>query len=332
MDAFVLGAGFSKAISHYMPTMDDLLEGLRNEVARHRPTLIVDERLPIENVEALLDYLATPQPFLETPENLENQALFGRIADWLRVEVYQRQRLAMHGLSAPDWLVRLIERWHLEEAAVVTLNYDTLIEAAVHNMNLRAGGDTIFSPDLYAMPIPHAAIRLWGMSYPTRMPLPSFRLIKLHGSLNWFYSGAPGYGQPMVDVGVSAWNKDIPLAWELVRDKAPKFEAFIIPPSLVKTAYFDNEIIRGLWLTARESLDQAGRLVILGYSLPAADGPMRGLLSQATRGKTVVPVDTNPAIVDHLKAMLPGAEIDGRYVGEEGAVERFVNAGESAET
>ena len=78
---FVLGAGFSKAISQQMPTIDELGESCRRllETAGHKdrmPTYFADGLF-----EQWLSRLATDQPDYSAATNAENLGAFARASE-----------------------------------------------------------------------------------------------------------------------------------------------------------------------------------------------------------------------------------------------------------
>jgi len=56
-------------------------------------------------------------------------------------------------------------------------------------------------------------------------------------------------------------------------------EPFVVPPVAVKSDYYDLTVTRDDWLTARNALEAAKRVVLLGYSAPATDLTVASLLS-----------------------------------------------------
>ena len=83
-DVYLLGAGFSCAVSRTMPTMSALLAALKQTAE--------DEDWPLtqqlglfqaDDLESWLDALAAPQPYRSDAENAEAAAVFLRVADWL---------------------------------------------------------------------------------------------------------------------------------------------------------------------------------------------------------------------------------------------------------
>jgi hypothetical protein len=143
--------------------------------------------------------------------------------------------------------------------------------------------------------IPHRA----GPASPPP-PQSTFHLIKLHGSINWFYSGGEQFpGEQVYFRLVDSWSpysdmtQDV--SWDgppppfdlkteikkLLSDKVP----LIIPPVAEKSRFYANQTIRSLWGKAREYLAQAEEIYCVGYSLPDTDLTMKLLLQTACAGK-----------------------------------------------
>jgi hypothetical protein len=89
-------------------------------------------------------------------------------------------------------------RWIEANATVMTFNYDMLVESAFLHVTAGEGSRPIES--LYAIPLTSALSRsgvgLWGGDLPRE-----FDLLKLHGSLNWYYSGLDAPNNDTVSVG-----------------------------------------------------------------------------------------------------------------------------------
>ena len=62
-----------------------------------------------------------------------------------------------------------------------------------------------------------------------------------------------------------------------------------------KSDYYDLSVTREDWLTARESLQAASRVVLMGYSAPLTDLTVAALLGNyADPGVPCLVVDTHP--------------------------------------
>lgn len=112
----------------------------------------------------------------------------------------------------------------------------------------------------------------------------TLRLLKLHGSLNWYWTQG--------DVsGISIARPDLPGVFgaterhteEQRRRVLPGRVPFVVPPSEVKSPYYRNPVIREIWQQAAASLRSASRVIILGCSLPPADLTFAGMLADSLR-------------------------------------------------
>lgn len=183
-------------------------------------------------------------------------------------------------------LLDIVQYFSQHKVDVITLNYDTLVErcwATIFYLTHRdPWGRTYFEyPASFAQPgFPGSPFALGG-----RLGAPlwkaTFPLYKLHGSLNWFYSGSRSfYGETIFCVRASA--EESGHRPELLRDKVP----LVIPPVMEKIPHFQHETIRGLWLQAGQALRKASNVYSVGYSLPGTDLTMQFFLKvNAPKGK-----------------------------------------------
>ena len=262
-----------------------------------------------------MSYLSQVQPWLSGPEMDLHRSLAGRIRQLIG-RIVDERAWRISGSAPPEWFSRLVLCWHERQAVIITLNYDTLIESAA-----RAGvpeeprtGETlqdnkrhILPGQIYPSYFTNVAARggagLWGEE-----SLKTFRLLKLHGSVNWYYSGREiFFGETIfyndipefeIPEDENARSKKLGQLMGLVGDK----EMLIIPPVSEKTTYFNNETIRALWKEAGEALREASTVYIIGYSLPPSDLGMQMFLrgNQPTPKTHVFVVDINPKVVKHI--------------------------------
>jgi hypothetical protein len=162
------------------------------------------------------------------------------------------------------------------DSTVVTTNYDELIERAFKDLS----GGEVGHGSLYSVPITNALTRV-ATVFGGEVIGP-FKLLKLHGSLNWYYSGRDSYyGEPIFDAAVrTGWNTNLDLiddAEMAVSDKTP----LVIPPTFGKSSFFQNETILTIWRNAWQAVTNADRLICIGYSLPRSDLNMVHLASRS---------------------------------------------------
>ena len=328
-DVFILGAGFSKAIAMQMPTMVELGAKVRERLAEV-PSLssAIPDSLG-DNIELWMTYLSQPQPWLREPDIYLHRSLGGRIRQSIAAVIEERTAQASASL-APDWLRRLILSWHRREAVIITLNYDTLVEKAARDLKVSENISALLPVDIYPPYFANIASRsgvgLWGRNSDR-----TFRLLKLHGSVNWYYSGREEFH------GETIFFSDVPefgpvcdeaahyATTRRLRDMAADKETLLIPPVAEKTTYFNNETVRGLWKDAAAALQAAAALYIIGYSLPISDLGMQFFLagSSPDADSPVHVVNTDKNTLERYRKFLQRPDIRADYVGPDNPVVRF---------
>jgi hypothetical protein len=287
-EVVILVAGFSAALSAKMPLLNTL-----GVSAIERAGLSGDPRVPTAkfgegfNFENWLTTLAEDQPHLSSVVNGENLALFLRLRSAM-VEILSEAEQSALDETSPSWLATLILLLHHRQATVITFNYDRLIEIAIErlavvdpspqNLALVSTRDVLWNRP----PVP-VGDDVYGGDF-----LPTFRLLKLHGSLDWWIA-------PHDETGSTLVRKRLEIADGMPRTTSdaqrsqllPGRDVFAVPPTHSKAPYYRNFLTRELWNSSYEALRTASVISIVGYSLPAADVTLLGMLEQATRGREV---------------------------------------------
>jgi hypothetical protein len=138
-DVFILGSGFSRALSREMPCVRDFAEPLARYLSTVAPEIPVSSLLgESADVEALLGYLAEPQPWQKDAVLHRCRAALVDSILWLADHIWSCQSAAMEA-DAPVELLRLIRRWHTDRSTVISFNYDTLVEAAFVSLREELG-------------------------------------------------------------------------------------------------------------------------------------------------------------------------------------------------
>ncbi|MFG1953915.1 hypothetical protein [Micromonospora sp. NPDC048830] len=314
--ALVLGAGFSRAISDEMPLTDELGEEIRARLPQVR--LRTPRGFRNQYFEAWLSRLAEPQPDLTAADNATNQGLFLEVAQELHRVMQERELLVLH--DRPEWwLQRLVGIAHAVRATVITFNYDTLVERAVEYSVLSDWDPSNSQAKSFNLvrDIPPSPNRGgWIVDRGS----PSFRLLKLHGSLDNYWVPGDLSGATIQRLPLSGrWGQPIPPSEQLRREQLPGREPFIVPPAAAKSSFYNNPISRELWQSAARALADADRVALVGYSLPQTDLVASGMLTD-TVARANVQVDVvNPdpsSIVRRLENLGIGggniSSIDGR--------------------
>ena len=250
-EALILGAGFSKAVHEYFPITD-----LLGQDAVEYAGLSLDARVPRRPFgpgfpfEAWLSLLAEPQPHLSEAENKQNGALFTIMKEAI-VSLLSTSQASAFAAGAPKWFYELLSVMHFRGTCAVTLNYDTLVEAGVLSHNLFGTEGRVLPRDILndLPPLPNTGARFAGPFVET------FRLLKLHGSLDW-------WGVPEDWTGATLCRAECAGAFgapnqmtDIERRRIlPGREPFIVPPSATKSTYYQNPVVKELWRTAFEGL------------------------------------------------------------------------------
>lgn len=331
-EVFVLGAGFSKAVDDRFPVTDALgqLAMAARDVGMLQPPRWGDHRVTLGQLgaalrkdwgtfqggsfEAWLSQLAEPQPYLSHAQNLANRAQFAELvrAIWEVISLIEVE-VCRGGL--PAWLYRFVSTLHARQATVITFNYDRLIETAVDGADIhRFDGpfdeqQVIWSHLLDGVP---ALPPMPGQR--ARDPISTFRLCKLHGSLNWYWVPDDSTG-----LTLNAWHLDDG------EDRArhlPGREPFLVPPASAKSGYFMNPVMSEIWRRSYVALEAAQSAIFVGYSLPLTDLTAAGLFSRTIGGTphSSVVVNLHP---DDVAARV--AQLTGQQVVSHLSVEDFVD-------
>ncbi len=287
-----------------MPLLADLSYGVKDTLAT-KGIDIGPDLDALGNPEHWLSLLAERAPWLSSPEQMRNSALFIDVSQAI-YEVLTAMQVRASIETPPTWLFPLVKYWHRTQSTVITFNYDCLVELAYMDAvlpELEPGGGQ--ASDLLVIPITPAALRtasIYGGKKPN-----TFKLLKLHGSLDWWYSGPQA--EPSDPIYRMAWVGDfrrgIIEAWgeaggsALVADKVP----MLIPPAATKTPFYQNRLLAAQWVRAGEALRQAEELILMGYSAPLTDLTVTTLIATQFKGEAIVPVNRDPAVVDRVKEL-----------------------------
>ena len=339
-EVVILGAGFSNAASSSMPLVKDLgqevLERLRADSGGSgRLAVLLDqlERTFSEGnaataspgFEAWLARLAEDQPYARQSANLERRSLFSRVSEVMWEVMVERQDKALTSwegkdpsLEPSEWLYDIVSLLHQRRSTVITLNYDNLVEhAAVRSFlwgeptTSRTVGRAVRADDLFGglppfLPPVEVAIAddpVFGPSGTKLAPIvETLHLLKLHGSLSWFWIPTDPSGTTLAAWNVAEFGSGL-RDERARRQDLPGREPFLVPPTTSKASYFETMVTRELWRRAYEALKATKRVVLVGYSLPAADSTFLGLLEDTIAGRDVevIVVDTKP---EPVKAQL----------------------------
>ena len=279
-DAFLIGAGFSKAVCPQMPTMKQLYERLKDSA--HGGDGITPEEYDYAegDVEGLLSYFAITGPQDDLAEVLRKKRVTALLTNRIGSIVAELEQLGYENGFNPKGL-DLVRKWHKDKRHVLTTNYDTVVERMLgEGLEDDASGNKLQAqyPDLYPIPITHARSRQESGGFFARTSVDTCTLYKLHGSTTWYASGSEAPFAPIYGLSYSQLFDGT--FYKFVIDK----QRFIIPPVYDKSTLLSHESIRSLWHQAKHfALQAADRLYVIGYSLPETDFAMRSLLWEGAK-------------------------------------------------
>ena len=316
----ILGSGFSRALSEFMPTMWELGAQVLDELN------LPDKQLqPFnDNLEQWMSYLAADQPWLTPAQNYENRALFARVSDAVQVCIHGAEESVINEAPLPDWLLRLVWKWCDERTHIFSFNYDTLVERAVMQLNRI---DTF--GDLYALPLEWRVAAGDGGRFGGDAPRDSvLSLYKLHGSTNWSFGGldSPPNSRILLTGDFLQWAPTLaqeelsPRERSMYDDVVP----LIIPPTLTKGPYYSNLSLRGQWRRAAEGLRESKDLTVMGYSFPSADLVALQWVSTSFAGGKLGVVDSEHDRPAEIRKRLPDYDHALDSTGQH-AIERYVD-------
>lgn len=328
-DTFLLGAGFSKAISATMPTMIELYQLLEQLIGMADGFSKEAYDFADGNVETLLSYYAIPNPHDHEVEILRKKRVTMLLEIGIGEVLEDRERLSAKQRLNPSGS-KLVEHWHVQRSHVLSMNYDTLVERIAAELEYTiVGGNkaNLYYTDLYPIPVSSALSRegsVLSSNYPD-----TFTLYKLHGSTSWYKSTVETHVDPIY--GLSHEQVETPHHKKFIADK----RRFIVPPVYDKSSLLNHEGIRSLWRQAKDiALKNADNLYVIGYSLPDTDAAMPILLWEGARTGTPVKNSKKPLYVVDIdktvsarfaEKLSPYYDVNDRYAGCPDAFDLFVD-------
>ncbi len=221
---------------------------------------------------------------------------------------------------------------HNTNISVITLNYDTLLEQAFEHLYERIGYiDYSFHLMNYEKSKELEFFDFWiNPRQPietTFNPVP-FKIIKLHGSLNWKYCNCcnqtlltPWDRAIDLNKGQLTWySKKNNESFEYICPQdGTSFETLILTPSF--TQNLNRQVFTQLMSEAGREIRSAKKIVFIGYSLSNADVHVRALLKKHLQEDTKVTV-INPRITNSLKLKYQSIASNAKFVSS--TFENFV--------
>ena len=263
---YVIGAGFSEGLG--FPLMNDILPRLWDYVDdnefKQTMTRVIRFFYPhyrgmdFPNLEDLLSRMAVNEQLLDssrkyetefTKEELTNlqHTLLLKVSEWFH-EILKRTNPSTTHF---DWLYGFRDRVMREGAALVSFNWDLVLDKLLLGYNLD------------------------GSSYGLSQTLPEGPvLLKPHGSLNWFEKNPGRFINDRKRTRIF-YRKHSTRVYAFREFRAPvsstdrEYPPLIVPPVYSKD--FEKPLFTALWQNCKKVLSTATRVTFIGYSMPAAD-------------------------------------------------------------
>ena len=300
---FVLGAGFSSPAA--IPTQNEIMKDIpsslmgrnyyRNVVSLYQTLFGVDKqclyKIPLEDVFSFLDRSILSREDtnkLEIEKIWRNEASLRKLIimvfnDKLKKFAANKQFKLQREIYTSFFETLIGKRMESQKAdhfSIVTLNWDTIPEYFINKIS---------SDKKYDRVKVDYTIYDYGYEHSEHIPsihlkvkdIYNIKIAKIHGSVNWGFCSSCGR------LYVKYSGKSPPVFYEN-RDAVckectgTKLRRLIITPTFMKD--LNNTHLRMIWHNALMDLQQAKRIVFVGYSFPLADFEFRYILTKAIAG------------------------------------------------
>lgn len=327
---FILGSGFSRATAPSMPTLSQLSDKLLDEKLEIEEELKKERFKPFFNgerdIEMLLTYLHQDHAWKSEAEMHADRSLFHKIANRIAKEIVQNEVDGLDVTQVPEWLNDFIFYLYKTGETVITFNYDTIIERvgfqATGGCGERPNRSPKYEMNFYSPLVKdiRSIYKRIGESYAGH---PFFRLIKLHGSTNWYYTRSPKFETQQIYFVPTRERTPFLDISPPIDGFLEHMERLIIPPVADKSPFYTHALVRTMWSEAAKAIDDADEVYFVGYSLPETDLTVRQLVkSHITEEKKVFIVNTCSArsksdLVSRYKRYLshvPISQISQEYI------------------
>lgn len=269
---YVVGAGLSAGLG--FPTINNLLpklwhrleeNSIASDIAKvirfHHPHFHAERAATYPTIEQLLSEMKANADLFDstrseiggfTIEKLEEQrsVLLQEIASWFHELKYTAIE------SNHNWLNSLVDAMKAENAVIISFNWDLILDELLFDSKLDKSS--------------------YGFDLRRKGP----RLLKPHGSLNWYKSDTAKSIMPNKKFSLAGDGANAVFAFRPMRAPTSKigrsYMPLIVPPVYAKQ--FEGTLFQRLWQETVHALSTATEVRFLGYSLAKADFHARFVL------------------------------------------------------
>lgn len=332
-EVLILGAGFSKSLSDSMPLIDGLGSAVLPLVSE-RGGVRLPQAFGRGQFETWLSRIAEDQPDLETADNLANRFVFQLCSEALAEVLTECVLEARQDALNKDWIRGLLGMLHARQSTMLTFNQDTLVEVLVAASDLRSWNRRQWpvagpQPGITWSDVLNGQPSLPPQWLAFDQPQQTFRLLKLHGSIHWYWRAGDESGATVASwfpPGLGSPDEAIPDERAAIQRLLPGRVPLIVPPSAGKTTYYRTPLLTQLWRDARKALQRANlRVSLLGYSIPATDLVTSGMLRESIANREDVTIDVVNPCPTPVRQNLESLGIDPGQISEVVSIEEFAH-------
>ncbi len=255
---YVIGAGFSAGLGY--PLANNLLIEVWDRMSRqdrtalhkvirfHYPNFNPKHKTTFPYIEALLTKMRVNLDMFDMSRpadgnftkkkllNLEGRLLYA-ISIWFH-ELYK-------GASDANWLQNFVGRLNRENAIVISFNWDLVLDYELFSDGL----------DEY--------------SYGFKARKSAVKLLKPHGSLNWYAESEVASVNASLRTTIYPGVEVFMSPRKIGSRKGNQYKPMIVAPSYIKD--FTKPVYEKTWQACTNALSRASEVTFIGYSLPADD-------------------------------------------------------------
>jgi hypothetical protein len=331
---FILGAGFSKAFSQEMPLMKDLASCIDAEIKKFDKDSVY--RKFGTDIEGLLTYLYQEVPWRPDYDSKHDEGLLLKLLDCIGEHIAKCEEKAFKK-EPPDWAKQFVNYIHDKELTIATFNYDTILEKLSKGLKLKVEtGSNLDIFSIYRIPISLLKYRIglpiWdGISTDYH----TYRLIKLHGSINWYFAregnllNMPVYYMEVNEDRYEFGNQEGQN--EFIKISKMDLKPLIIPPVAEKSPFYGNQLVKILWAELKKAVNDADEIYCVGYSLPKTDYTTQIFFSAViNKDRRKVYIVNRKCgsddLIKNYKEALPNCELITDYITNDEPVAKMVMA------
>jgi hypothetical protein len=260
-----------------------LSSSLKNRLQKiihfHHPGFDLSRATSFPTVEHLLSEMMVNDQLFDASRPIEGafthanlhevrQEMLLEIAAWFH-EIHQEVNS-----EAPDWLNQIVERVMSERAAVISFNWDLILDQKLFGDDIGAESYGL-EADRGTQPI----------------------LLKPHGSLNWYRGPTAKFlaedKRTLIYPGQAVEQVHAFRPYRLPRSSRREYMPLIIPPVYGKT--FEFAVFKKIWQRCVSVLSTTQKVIFLGYSLPDADLHAKFILNCGFHNQTEGPISEGGA-------------------------------------